>query len=135
LECSLSLIDWMQCRYECGYGPEDHHGDLDHTNSIKHGCLVAFLIKWLYVWLKMVENYFYHCAHTRTKGEPRHGQDHPEFMAWMSLYAPRMSQVLKDHIWTQLNLGHMVKQIYNKHKAIWWAWVNMGEPMAKEIFI
>jgi hypothetical protein len=41
-----------------------------------------------------------------------------------------MSQVLKDHIWTQLNLGHAIKQIYDKHKAIWW----VGKAMAQDDF-
>jgi hypothetical protein len=78
----------MRCRKECGYGLEDHCGDLDHTSSIKHGCLATFLVKQLYVRLKVIEISFYHCAHTHTKGEPTHGQDDPEFVAWMSLYAP-----------------------------------------------
>jgi hypothetical protein len=29
-------------------------------------------------------------------------------------FAPRMSQALKDHIWTQLGLGYTIKQIYEK---------------------
>jgi hypothetical protein len=40
-----------------------------------------------------------------------------------------MSQLaVKDHILTQLSLGHIVKQIYDKRKAIWR--VNVGEAMA-----
>jgi len=74
-----------------------------------------------------------HCAHIHTKGELVHGQNDPKSMAQMSLYAPWMSQVLKDHIWTQLSLRHMVKQIYNKHKVIWWAWVNMRSSWWKKI--
>jgi hypothetical protein len=65
----------MRYRNECGYGSEDHHGDLDHISSIKHGCLAAFLVKRLYVRLEVVEISFYHCAHTHTKGEFTHGQD------------------------------------------------------------
>ncbi len=42
---------------------------------------------------------------------------------------PQMSQLaVKDHILTQLSLGHIVKQIYDKRKAIWR--VNVGEAMA-----
>jgi hypothetical protein len=78
----------MRCRKECGYGPKDHCVDLDHISSIKHGCLAKFLVKQLYVRLEVVEISFYHRAHTRTKGEPAHGQDDPKFAAWMSLYAP-----------------------------------------------
>jgi len=50
-------------------------------------------------------------------------------------FAPRMSQALKDHIWTQLSLGYTVKQIYDKHKAIWWAKINVGEVMTRYDFI
>jgi hypothetical protein len=56
-------------------------------------------------------------------------------MAHMSQYVPQMSQALNDHIWTQLNLGHTVKQIYDKHKAILWAWVNAGKAMTWDDFI
>jgi hypothetical protein len=53
----------------------------------------------------------------------------------MSFYAPRMSQTLKYHIWAQLNLGYMTKQIYDKHKAIWWERVNTGQSMTGDDFI
>jgi hypothetical protein len=46
-----------------------------------------------------------------------------------------MSQALKDHIWTQLGLGYIVKQIYDKHKAIWWARINAREMMTRDDFI
>jgi hypothetical protein len=42
---------------------------------------------------------------------------------------------LKDHIWTQLNLGHTTKQIYDKYKAIWWEYVNAKEAMMRDDFI
>jgi hypothetical protein len=38
----------------------------------------------------------------------------------MSCYAPCISLTLKDHIWTQLSLGYTTKEIYDKHKIIWW---------------
>jgi len=53
----------------------------------------------------------------------------------MFRYAPRMSQGLKDHIWAQLNLGYMTKQIYDKHKSIWWERVNTGQSMTRDDFI
>jgi hypothetical protein len=53
----------------------------------------------------------------------------------MSRYAPRMSQALKDHIWAQLSLGYMTKQIYDKHKVIWWEHVNAGQSMTQDDFI
>jgi hypothetical protein len=46
-----------------------------------------------------------------------------------------MSQTLNDHIWTQLGLCYIVKQIYDKHKAIWWARINAGKAMTKDDFI
>jgi hypothetical protein len=53
----------------------------------------------------------------------------------MSHYTPRMSQALKDHIWVQLSLGYITKQIYDKHKAIWWKRVNVGQNMTQDDFI
>jgi hypothetical protein len=34
-----------------------------------------------------------------------------------------------------LGLGNIVKQINDKHKAIWWARINAGEAMTKDDFI
>jgi hypothetical protein len=90
---------------------------------------VTFPIKQLYIRPKLVELSFYHYAHTQVNDKPTHGQHNPKLMAHMSQYAPRMSQAHKDHIWIQLSFVHIVKQIYDKHKAIWWAWVNVGKAM------
>ncbi len=57
-------------------------------------------------------------------GEPAHGKHDLDSIVRPSFFAPRMSQALKDHIWTQLGLGYTIKQIYDKHKAIWWARIN-----------
>jgi hypothetical protein len=46
-----------------------------------------------------------------------------------------MSQALKDHIWAQLNLGYTAKQIYDKHKTIWWECVNASQSMTQDDFI
>jgi len=46
-----------------------------------------------------------------------------------------MSQAFNDHFWTQLGLGDTVKQIYDKHKAIWWARINVREMMTRDDFI
>jgi len=53
----------------------------------------------------------------------------------MSRYGPHMSQTLKDHIWAQLSLGYTTKQIYDKHKTIWWERVNAGQSMTRNDFI
>jgi len=41
----FDLMEIMFCKYECGYGLEDHHEDPNHMRSIKHGCLAHFSIK------------------------------------------------------------------------------------------
>jgi hypothetical protein len=46
-----------------------------------------------------------------------------------------MSQAFKDHIWIRLGLGYIVKQIYDKHKIIWWAKIDVGEVMTRYDFI
>jgi hypothetical protein len=75
----------------------------------------------------------YHKAHTRTNGSFAHGEHDLESIFRMSHYAQHMSQALKE--WAQLNLGYMTKQIYDKHKTIWWECVNVGESMAQDDFI
>jgi hypothetical protein len=45
-----------------------------------------------------------------------------------------MSQAFKDHIRTQLGLSYIVKQIYDKHKVIWWERINVGEIMTNDDF-
>jgi hypothetical protein len=47
-------------------------------------------------------------------------------------FTPQMSQALKDHIWIQLGLGYTIKQIYDKHKLIWWARINVRETMTRD---
>jgi hypothetical protein len=53
----------------------------------------------------------------------------------MSRYVSHMSQALKDHIWAQLSLGYMTKQIYDKYKTIRWECVNVGQNMTRDDFI
>jgi hypothetical protein len=64
VSCSYVFwFDWLEimfCRYECGYGSEDHHEDLNHMRSIKHGCLAHFSIERLYTQPDVVEITFYH---------------------------------------------------------------------------
>ncbi len=98
----MILTICMFCRYDCAYGPNDHHNDPNRARSIKQGCLPTFSIKWLYTWPNVVELCFYRWTHTQTNGEPTYGQRDSESSIRMSQYAPRISQSLKDHIWTQL---------------------------------
>jgi len=83
----------------------------------------------------VVEITIYHKAHTRIDGSFAHGEHNPKSISHMSHYAPRMSQALKDHIWAQLSLGYTTKQIYDKHKAIWWECVNAGQGLTQDDFI
>jgi hypothetical protein len=39
---------------------------------------------------------------------------------------------LKNHTWTQLSLGHITKQIYDKHKAIWWESIDVEKAMMRD---
>jgi len=68
-------------------------------------------------------------------GEPAHGKHDLDSIAQPSFFAPLMSQARKDHIWTQLGLNYTVKQIYDNHKAIWWARINAREAMTTDDFI
>jgi hypothetical protein len=77
----------------------------------------------------------YHEAHTRTDGSFADGKNDSESIFRKSCYGPHMSQALKDHIWAQLSLGYMAKQIYDKHKAIWWERMNTGQSMTQDDFI
>ncbi len=71
----------------------------------------------------------YHKAHTQVNGSFAHGEHDPKSTSYISCYVPHMSQALKEHIWAQLSLGYTTKQIYDKHKAIWWECVNAGQNM------
>ncbi len=122
-------------RYQCEYGPEDYWENSTHTRSIKRGCLGSFSIKCLYTQPDVAEITIYHKAHTRTDGSFTHGEHDPKSISHMSHYAPHMSQALKDHIWAQLSLGYTTKQIYDKHKVIWWERVNVGQSMTQDDFI
>jgi len=102
-----------------GYGPEDYWKNLTHTRSIKWRYLTSFSIKRLYTRPDVAKFTIYHKAHTRIDGLFTHGEHDSKSISRMSHYAPCMSQALKDHIWAQLSLGYMTKQIYNKHKTIW----------------
>jgi hypothetical protein len=125
----IYILKVFWSRYQCGYGLEDYRENSTHTRFIKRGCLASFLIKRLYTRPNVAEITIYHKAHTRTDGSFAHGEHDPESISHLFHYAPRMSQALKDHIWAQLNLGYTIKQIYDKHKTIWWERVNAGQSM------
>jgi hypothetical protein len=46
-----------------------------------------------------------------------------------------MSQALKGHIWIQLGFGYIIKQIYDKHKAVWCNRINVKKRMIRDDFI
>jgi hypothetical protein len=96
---------------------------------------VSFSIKHLYTQRDVAEIIIRHKAHTQIDGSFAHGEQDPESISHMFHYAPHMSQTLKDHIWAQLSLGYMTKQICDKHKAIWWEHVNAGQSITRNDFI
>jgi hypothetical protein len=122
----------MSCRYQCVSRLENHYGVPNHIRSIKHVCLFIF---WSSDYTHNPRLWRSHWTYMWTNGKLTHGAHDLESTSQMSLYVPCMSQKLKDYIWNQLGLGYTMKQIYNKHKAIWWARVNVGEPMIKDDFI
>ncbi len=96
---------------------------------------MAFVIKCLYTRPNVTEITIYHKARTQIDGSFTRGEHDSKSISCMSRYAPRMSQALKDHIWAQLSLGYMTKQIYDKHKAIWSENVNANQSMTRDDFI
>ncbi len=64
-----------------------------------------------------------------------HGKHDLDSITRPFFFAPQMSQAFKDHISIQLGLGYTIKQIYDKHKAIWWAKINAREVMTRDDFI
>jgi hypothetical protein len=96
---------------------------------------MSFSIKHLYTWFDVAKITIYHKAYTRINGSFAHGEHDLESISHMSHYVPRMSKTLKDHIWAQLNLSYTTKQIYHKHKPIWWKHVNVGQSMTQNDFI
>jgi len=91
-------FDWMKtmfCKYERGYGSEDHYENPNHTRFIKHGCLAHFSIKRFYTRPNVVEIIFYHQTHTQSNGDPTHCACDLRSISWMSASTPRMSQKFK----------------------------------------
>jgi hypothetical protein len=131
----IYILKFFWSRYQCKYGLEDYRENSTHIRFIKQACLTSFSIKHLYTRPDVVEIIIYHKAHTWSDGSFAHGEHDPESIFRMSCYAPRMSQALKDHIWAQLSLGYLTKQIYDKHKAIWRERVNVGQSMTQDDFI
>jgi len=89
----------------------------------------------LYTQPEVVKIIFYHRPHTWVNGELAHGKHDLDSIAQPFFFAPQMSQAFKEHIWTQLGLGYIIKQIYDKHKAIWWARINARVVMIRDDFI
>jgi hypothetical protein len=128
-------MEILFCRYDCGYGLKDHCEDPNHMKSIKCCCVAHFSIKRLYTQLDVVEITFYHQTHTWANENLTHGACDPSSTSWMSTYVPHVSHNLKEFIWTQLGLGYNVKQIYDKHKEIWWEQTNANERMTWDDFL
>jgi len=123
----------MFCRYDYAYGPNDHHNDPNRARSIKQGCLATFSIKWLYTWPNVMELCFYHWTRPNKW--------------WASTWQTK-SWIINSHVIVctlnftifkrshiQSSLRHTTKQIYDKHKTIWWEGVNATKAMMKDDFI
>jgi hypothetical protein len=72
-------------------------------------------------------NHFYHWIHTQANGDLAHSACDPRSTSQMSAYVPCVFHKLQEFIWIQLGSRYIVKQIYDKHKKIWWARANVGE--------
>ncbi len=96
---------------------------------------MSFSIKCLYTQFDVVKIMIYHKAHTWIDGSFTHGEHDLESISHMFCYIPCMSQAFKDHIWAQLSLSYIAKQIYDKHKAIWCECVNAGQSKTQDDFI
>jgi hypothetical protein len=103
--------------------------DPNHMRSIKCRYLPHFSIKMLYTRPDVVEIIFYHRIHIWANGDPTHDACDPRSKSVMLTYAPHVYHKLKKFIWTQLGLRYTMKQIYDKHKEIWWACANANEWM------
>jgi hypothetical protein len=114
----IYILKKIWSKYQCKYGPKDYQENSTHIWSIKRRCLASFSIKRLYTQHDVANMKIYHKAHTWTNGSFAHGEHDLKSIFRISRYAPHMSQALKDHIWAQLSLGYMTKQIYDKHKVI-----------------
>jgi hypothetical protein len=83
----------------------------------------------------VAEIIFYHQCHKQINSEPMHGKHDLDSIVQPFFLASQMSQAFRDHIWIQLGLGYTVKQIYDKHKVIWWAKFHAEEMMTRVDFI
>jgi hypothetical protein len=122
-------VETLFYKYECGYGLEDQCENPNHMRLINHSCLAHFSIKRLFTPLDVVEIIFYHQTHYQANGDFAHGACGLRSTSRLLPYAPCVSRKFKEFIWTQLGLGYIMKQIYDKHKEIWWAWANASEQM------
>jgi hypothetical protein len=68
-------------------------------------------------------------------GEPTDAKQDPESSFHMYQYGPKISQSLKEYIWIQLSLKQIAKEIYDRHKIIWWEHVKVGKAMTWDGFI
>jgi hypothetical protein len=78
---------------------------------------------------------FYHWIHIRGNGDLAHGACDLRSTSRMLAYVPCVSHKLKKFIWTQLRLGYTMKQIYDKHKKIWWEQTNASGWMTWDDFL
>ncbi len=92
--------------------------------------VVVSPIKRIYTWPNVVEIIFYHQIHTQVNGDPSHGACDLGSTSRMSTYAPHMSPKVEGVYMDPIRvIWYTMKQIYDKHKEIWWAQANVDEGM------
>jgi hypothetical protein len=121
------------------------HGGIDQRTiletqttikSIKRGYLTQFLIKQMYTQLEVAKIIFYHQLHTQADGKPMHGKHDLDSIMWPYVFAPQISQALKDNIWIQLGLSYTInKYMTNIKQYIWWARINARKWMTSDKFM
>jgi hypothetical protein len=83
-------MGFMFCRYQCGYGPKDHHEHPNDMRSIKHGCLAHFSMRKFDTWSNVVEITFYHWVWTQPN-QDAHGACESGSITQMFLYVSHVS--------------------------------------------
>jgi len=65
-----------------------------------------------------------------------HGKHDLDSIMWPYVFAPQMSQALKDNIWIQLDLNYTINKCMTNIKLyIWWARINARKGIISDDFI
>jgi hypothetical protein len=93
-------------------------------NQRKNGCNPKFLVKRLLKYPNVVKIQWYNMDHMHEDGTPTHGALDLDLILCTSFQVPHISKCIKEWIEERLERGFITKQIYEKHKKVWFnAWV------------